>query len=668
MIAAMKKITLVIPRSAREDLLQFLQEETAVHLVESSPTNAAQQEEADEHAYFVAELSSALDFIEQLRRELNIKTKRDFRNVFAGKDAATIAELEEAASRVNVPALIATVQRLRDTIATIDARMLELAKSLESLSPWSMLHITGSDLMQRKGAIRHALLSLTVADEERLQHALSDIPSAIWQEVHRVESKTSLRLFAELVYHESDAPSVDRFMTLMEAETVSLALGAEQTPRDAYDALEKEQQTLAKERHALIEEGRSVIELEKDIKFAYDALLHRIERAAAARQARNSSFTTTLTGWIPALWVQTFSERIAERFPAAAWETMDPAEGDRVPVLFQNNKLIKPFETVTDLYGKPEYHELDPTGPLSIFFLIAFGIALTDAGYGIVLMVGSLLAERFLRLKRDAQKMARLLFFAGAVTFVLGALTGGWFSIALDTLPESGIKNLLLGIKMLDPLSQPILFLGLIFAFGILQLIYAFIVRGIYHWQKGEKSVAIMDDFSWAVLVVSIIASIASSQGYLLPEFSLAFKYAMYAVMLFMVATQGRTMGNIFLKIGSGVMSLYGLIAFVSDMLSYSRLLALGLATGIIGLVVNLIAGMVQSSIPVLGVVLAGVVLLVGHVFNLGINALGAFIHSGRLQFVEFFPKFMEGGGIAFRPFGRVGKYVDNPKDFTKIV
>ncbi|MDA1169345.1 MAG: V-type ATP synthase subunit I, partial [bacterium] len=111
-------------------------------------------------------------------------------------------------------------------------------------------------------------------------------------------------------------------------------------------------------------------------------------------------------------------------------------------------------------------------------------------------------------------------------------------------------------------------------------------------------------------------------------------------------------------------LSLNGLITFVSDMLSYSRLLALGLATGIIGLVVNLIASMVQDSIPVLGVVLAGAVLLVGHVFNLGINALGAFIHSGRLQFVEFFPKFMEGGGVAFRPFGRIGKYVDNPKDF----
>ena len=103
----------------------------------------------------------------------------------------------------------------------------------------------------------------------------------------------------------------------------------------------------------------------------------------------------------------------------------------------------------------------------------------------------------------------------------------------------------------------------------------------------------------------------------------------------------------------------------MSDMLSYSRLLALGLATGIIGLVVNLIAGMVNDSIPVIGAIGAVIVLFVGHTFNLAINGLGAFIHAGRLQFVEFFPKFLEGGGAAYKPFGRVSKYVDNPNEFV---
>ncbi len=123
------------------------------------------------------------------------------------------------------------------------------------------------------------------------------------------------------------------------------------------------------------------------------------------------------------------------------------------------------------------------------------------------------------------------------------------------------------------------------------------------------------------------------------------------------VLTQGREKKNIVLKFLSGVLGLYGLVGYLSDVLSYSRLLALGLATSIIGLAVNTIAGMVNG-VPIIGIVLALIVLVVGHVFNLGINALGAFIHSGRLQFVEFFTKFLEGGGAAFKPLRRDSRFV----------
>lgn len=668
MIAEMKKIMIAIPRSLREDVLQFLQEETAIHLIEASSQNAKEQEQASESAYYIAELTSALDFIEYLRRELGIKRKRDLKNIFAGKDAASLAELEETAKELNVPSLIATVQRLRDGITAVDSRMMEIGGTLDAMLPWKNLSITGIDISRDNGSARHALISLTTSDEQTFQEALFQIPSALWQETYRVEMKKSMAIFGELIFHSSDQALVDELIDTTEAVRITLALEDTATVRGAYEALETQQKVLGKQRNALLAEARSLISLEQSIKFAYDALLHRGERDRAADAAHNLLFTTTLSGWIPASWVAPFTDRIAERFPSAALETASPREEDRAPVLFQNSRMVKPFETVTDLYGKPAYHELDPTGPLSIFFLISFGLALTDAGYGIILMIGSFLAERFLRLKRDSQKMARLMFYGGVATLVLGALTGGWFGIVLETLPDSALKSILLSAKLLDPLAQPILLLGIIFAFGVVQLLYAFIVRGMHHWKQNEKSIAIMDDFSWVFLVVFIMASLASSQGYLLSGYAPAFKWIMYAGLLFMVATQGRSMSNIFLKAGSGVMSLYGLIAFVSDILSYSRLLALGLATGIIGLVVNLIASMVQSSIPVAGVVLAGAVLLVGHVFNLGINALGAFIHSGRLQFVEFFPKFMEGGGVAFRPFGRVGKYVDNPKDFIKVV
>jgi len=663
MIAEMKKITIAIPRSKREQVLQFLQEETVIHLTDSNDQAMPEEVEKSDTSYHLAQLQFVLNFIERIKKELNIRNKRGLKNIFASKPMAELPELEDVAQNIQIPSLIDTVQQLNDGLTALDARMEEVRDDIHALEPWTSLNLQVQHPIVKEQCI-HLLLEITVQNEALIEEQLLSVPTAVWQVIHRVETKRNTTVYGELIAHADDATAVEAFQEEFDAIVVTLPVVAEESIVGKHEALVREQERIVRDRSFIIEKARKIIAAEQDIQFAYDALLHREERERVSETMRNSSYSTLIVGWIPALWVGLFEKRLSSAFPDVVLETSDPTEQDKVPVLFQNSSLVKPFEAVTDLYGKPAYHEIDPSGPLAIFFLISFGLALTDAGYGIAMMVVTFVAERFLRLKKDMRKMMRLLFFGGAMTVVLGAVTGGWFSINLDALQDGIVKSFLLGVKLLDPLKQPILFLGIIFAFGIVQLLYAWIVRGMHHWKKGEKGVAIIDDFSWAILIGVIILYIGSSRGYYLFELAPMFLWIMYAAIAFMVATQGRTSKNIFLKIGGGVLSLNGLIAFVSDMLSYSRLLALGLATGIIGLVVNLIASMVHESIPVVGVVLAGAVLLVGHVFNLGINALGAFIHSGRLQFVEFFPKFLEGGGVAFRPLGRVGKYVDNPKDF----
>jgi V/A-type H+-transporting ATPase subunit I len=330
----------------------------------------------------------------------------------------------------------------------------------------------------------------------------------------------------------------------------------------------------------------------------------------------------------------------------------------------KNSKLIEPFEAVTNIYGQPKYHELDPTGPLALFFLVSFSLALTDAGYGLVMMGGMWLAQRHLKLKRPVKKMVRLLFYAGAATVLAGALTGGWFGIELEKLPASQAKNLLLSFKLVDPVQSPMSLLVVAFVVGIIQLLFAWVVRAYDHARQKDYIALIFDDIGWILMVVFILSWALSSRGVLLVNWTRPLLIAVIVVASLLVLTGGRSFKNPALKLGGGLLSLYGLVSFLSDTLSYSRLLALGLATGIIGLVVNMLGVMVGTSVPVVGWVIAAVVLLVGHVFNLGINALGAFIHSGRLQFVEFFPKFLEGGGKPYRPLGRVSRYVDNPKEF----
>jgi len=268
-------------------------------------------------------------------------------------------------------------------------------------------------------------------------------------------------------------------------------------------------------------------------------------------------------------------------------------------------------------------------------------------------------------LKREAKKMIRLLFYAGASTTLFGALTGGWFGINLENLPNSEIKSVLLSFKVVDPVSEPMTLLLVAFAIGVVQLLFAWVVRAYDHARKREYTAMLFDDIAWLVLVVMLLLWAGSSRGILLTDYTKPLLIGLLTVVAVVVLTGGRSYKNPLLKLGVGILSLYGLVSFLSDTLSYSRLLALGLATGIIGLVVNMIGGMIGQAVPGVGWLIAAVVLLGGHVFNLGINALGAFIHSGRLQFVEFFPKFLEGGGRAYRPLGRVGKYVDNPEEFV---
>lgn len=661
----MKKVTIALPRSQQERVLQFLQEESVVHLIEHTEPSRDERTSSDT-SYHLAQLQFALDFIIRIKKELGIRDTRSIQNMFAGKPLAALPALESVADRIAIPSLIETLQRTNDGLTAVDARLLELHRDIESLEPWKFLLFRADYFAVHGSEIVHRLLSMSVREERSIETALLAVPTAIWQVVHRVQGKKRSVVYGELVAHCDDAAAVELFEQEMDAISVTLPVASEESVAGKHEALVRERDMLRKKRLAILEDARRIVMQEHDIRFAYDALLHRLEREHALDAIRKSAYITVITGWMPASWVALFSQRIIDMVPDIFVESTDPSEGDRVPILFQNNALVKPFEVVTDLYGKPAYHELDPTGPLAIFFLISFALALTDAGYGIVIMIATFIAEKFLRLNHEIQKMMRLLFFGGAMTIVMGALTGGWFSIDLSALSDGPIKNVLLGVKLIDPLKQPIVFLAIIFGFGVIQLVYAWVVRGIFHWKRGEKGIAIMDDFSWVALVSTIVLWLASSKGFFLVPFAMPLKWLMYSAVLFIIGTQGRSSKNVFLRIGGGVLSLNALIAFVSDMLSYSRLLALGLATGIIGLVVNLIASMVHESIPALGVVLAGVVLIVGHVFNLGINALGAFIHSGRLQFVEFFPKFLEGGGVAFRPFGRVGKYVDDPKDFTK--
>jgi len=255
------------------------------------------------------------------------------------------------------------------------------------------------------------------------------------------------------------------------------------------------------------------------------------------------------------------------------------------------------------------------------------------------------------------KKLLKVLFYGGIVTFFMGGLFGGYFGIVIDNLPASGIKNLLLAIRIIDPVAEPLKVLVFSLFLGVVHILFGLGVKAWWEIKRGNKKEAILGPLSWIYFIVSVLLWALTKNS--ANTFTIIAGYNAVLSISYMIITQGRGAKNIVMKVLTGVLSLYGLVAYLSDILSYSRLLALGLSTGIIAMVVNLIALLAKDLIPYFGWVVMIFIFIGGHIFNLVISALGSFIHSGRLQYVEFFPKFLEESGQMFSPFKKDNKYTD---------
>ncbi|MFH1354306.1 MAG: V-type ATP synthase subunit I [bacterium] len=659
----MTKVQIAVPKREEENLLRWLQEKEVLH-VTATHKNKANSAGEGELNYQLAQLQFALEFIGRVKKDLRLEEKRSIRHLFAAKPQATLERLEQVWESLETSNLLEEIRQRNDLLVQNRAKHQEIIDAEKEVAPWQGLKITGKE-MRKSGVVRHYLLSVSVQESLLVKKRMQNIGTLALNEVGRLAEKKGGTVYLEVVVHNSEADKLIDVIQQTNTELITLDVPDQKTVSEYADGLKQQVDNLAAEEVRLLEGAEKFVKLERQLKFAYDALLHHKERLTTRQTMGRLSLAVIISGWIPQRRLEKFTEDLKKYFPTACIEQARPGKKEKRPVLFDNKPYVQPFEVVTDIYGKPKYNELDPSPALSIFFLVAFGLALTDAGYGIVMMLLMWAAGKFFRLKKSMRKMIRLLFYAGASTLIFGALTGGWFGINLGNLPKSDVRDLLLSVKLLDPVSSPMTLLLVAFAVGIMQLLFAWVVRGYDHWRQKQYVAVLFDDVAWITMIIFLLTWAGSARGVLSTSLSGPLLNLVLVNAGILILTQGRSYKNPLLKVGVGVLSLYGLVSFLSDTLSYSRLLALGLATGIIALVVNMISGMVVDSIPIVGYLLAAVVLLVGHVFNLGINALGAFIHSGRLQFVEFFPKFLEGGGESYKPLGRVSHYVDNPNEFV---
>ena len=332
-------------------------------------------------------------------------------------------------------------------------------------------------------------------------------------------------------------------------------------------------------------------------------------------------------------------------------QRVEPQEDEIPPTLLENPRWASAYEPLTVMYGTPTYGGVDPTALMAPFFFLFFGMCFGDAGYGLIL---SALFLYFLvrhRLTGNARKFFIVLAGGSLSTVLVGALTGSWLGNTVDAFPFLRfLKPAKDAVQILDPMNDPMTFLSISLALGFFQLLFGLGIALLDCLKRKDYMGAFADKGGWIVFLVGLVLFGLGASGKLSPSVLTAGKALSLAGALVLVATQGRGKPSLFGKLLSGLLSLYNVTAYLGDTLSYSRLLALGLSSAAIGMIVNLLCTLVVG-VPYVGIPLAVLIFVGGHVFSIAVNILGAFIHSLRLQYVEFFSKFYEANGRPFAPF-----------------
>lgn len=415
------------------------------------------------------------------------------------------------------------------------------------------------------------------------------------------------------------------------------------TPKNIIRSLDKELESAKTEETDMFARVGELIHSIEEMELLYDSLMIELDRVKAASRIGESDKTFILKGWVPAREADKLKDRLTKLTEYCYIEFEDPKEGEAFPVALDNPPLVQPFEVITKLYSTPSSSELDPNIYMAPFYFMFFGMMVGDAAYGVIMAIACAYLTKKLKWQGDTKKLGLLIALGGISTSIWGVLFGSWFGNAGELLGISPV--------LLSPLDQPIEMLILCFALGIVHLFAGMAVKGYMNIREGNVWAAVFDQGFWYVLLIGLILMLVGKEG----QAGDVGRYMSIAGAIGLILTQGRHKKGIFRKFFTGVLSLYDVTGYLSDVLSYSRLFALGLTTGIIGTVVNEIGLMFGKSI--IGWIFAAIVLVIGHVFNILINSIGAYVHASRLQYIEFFGKFFQGGGHAFNPLSIKTKY-----------
>jgi V/A-type H+-transporting ATPase subunit I len=388
----------------------------------------------------------------------------------------------------------------------------------------------------------------------------------------------------------------------------------------------------------LDKEARALGLMHKEkLMLVYDGLLNERNKHRFSQLAGETKSIFYLEGWIQIKDIKRLKAKLKPYSESIEYFFRSPLPDETPPVVLENPSAIKPFEIVTKLYGLPAKGSLEPTIYFAPFFFVFLGLTVSDAGYGLLVTILSLLYLKIAKPRGGLRNFLILFAIVGVSNVIIGTMVGGWFGFPMRKL------------MVIDPLADPVPFLILSLVLGFIQVWFGTFLKMISYIKNKKYLDAFFVQGGWLILLPSLVLYL------LLKKPVWGFMALAGASGIVFFASPSR---NPISRFFGGLYNLYDISRYLADVLSYSRLLALGLATTVIAMVVNTLC-QTALGIPWVGWLFAALIFIGGHIFNLAISFLGGFVHSMRLQFVEFFGKFFVLGGKPFEPFELENKYTE---------
>lgn len=635
MIVPMKKLTLAALLEHREAILQALQSICAVQLIsigEGEQSSAAAEGR-------VQRLQSAEELLKPYAGKAG----------FGPKPEATRQELEEDIQ----PALeiCAELEGLQRRIAQNGSDTEKRRLQLGSLLPWadmtdpletvrstaSLKVMTGTVPVDGVNALMEtgALVQLYGGDKERA--ALVICPN---EEYAGIAPSIRATGFQEKGFGDIRGTASENIQRL----------------RTEIEALEAERAQL-EARLAAFAPKR------EEIRRALDGAAIDRDREQSKEALAHTNTAFLLTGWVREDMTEKVRREIEKITDVYYLVFEDPSEGDAVPTVLKNSRLITPYEAVTNLYSLPAYGTIDGTPLMAPFYFIFFGMMLSDTVYGAVLALGAWAFLKYIKPTGMMENLAKVLLMGGISTIFMGLLFGTCAGVSWPVIFRgTALENT---FPIIDSSADPIAMLALCAAMGIIQMFYAVFIAAYSCIKHRDWAGAIVDNLSWVFIITGLLLMAAPSLG-LPAALGTAGKWMAIGFAAVVLLFAGRSKKNVAGRLMSGAGKLYDVTSWLGDVLSYARIFALGLSTGVIGLVLNTLCwDMLFASfkgnpvLMVVGFIIVTVLSVALHAFMMAISTLGCFVHSARLQYVEFFGKFYEAGGKAFKPLRYETKYVN---------